>query len=294
MSKVETLRKKYNTVSQSTFNKFSQGDTTPTKKYLEFMLRKWTSRRANPYFWSTAELIKHVFMFDELLPYIQEKDIYNKMYDDYAHFYSVIEAAQEEKDIKTFKKEDHVFVLEENDSYILVVPKTHTGSLRYGARTRWCTASRKDPNTFSNYQQIGCLAYLIDKTNTKQDAYKKVAFFMRGHESPLSGVFEIYNANDKSITDKSVINGGWDISDLLRITTIYRNFSSKWAQIRRAKEEITDTIKALTNINFESLKNSMTLVEKVGDYDYISKTQEHINSILEKLNEHATKFTTKD
>jgi len=42
MSKVEELRLKYPKVTKPTFNKFVDADFTPTKKYLEFMLKTWT------------------------------------------------------------------------------------------------------------------------------------------------------------------------------------------------------------------------------------------------------------
>ncbi len=37
MSKVDDLKKKYPQVSTASFTKFVDADTTPTKKYLEFM-----------------------------------------------------------------------------------------------------------------------------------------------------------------------------------------------------------------------------------------------------------------
>jgi predicted nucleotidyltransferase len=44
MSKVDDLRQKYQQIAKSTFNKFEEGDTTPTKKYLEYMLKSWVDR----------------------------------------------------------------------------------------------------------------------------------------------------------------------------------------------------------------------------------------------------------
>jgi hypothetical protein len=45
MSKVDDLKKKYSQVSPASFTKFVEADTTPTKKYLDFMLKTWEDRK---------------------------------------------------------------------------------------------------------------------------------------------------------------------------------------------------------------------------------------------------------
>ena len=84
MSKVDELRKKYPNVTTVTFNKFVNGDKTNTKKYLPFMLKTWVNR--NGYINTSADLVKLVNMFDELLPYIENKDIYSKNYENIKYF----------------------------------------------------------------------------------------------------------------------------------------------------------------------------------------------------------------
>lgn len=39
MSKIDELRNKYSGITNQIFEKFVDGDTTPTKKYLEFLLK---------------------------------------------------------------------------------------------------------------------------------------------------------------------------------------------------------------------------------------------------------------
>jgi len=41
MSKVDELRQKYSQVTPASFKKFTEADKTPTKKYLDFMLKAW-------------------------------------------------------------------------------------------------------------------------------------------------------------------------------------------------------------------------------------------------------------
>ncbi len=83
MSKVDDLRQKYQIVAKSTFNKFVEGDKTPTKKYLEYMLKAWTERQDYTHKRTIGGIIENVLLFDALISYIENKDIYSKEYSDY-------------------------------------------------------------------------------------------------------------------------------------------------------------------------------------------------------------------
>jgi len=102
MSKVDELRSKYSTISTATFNKFVEADKTPTKKYLEYLLKSWISRSQNSSPNTTQGLIKLVLEFDQLLPYITNKDIYAKEFTDISYLRLVIARAEEVKEEKTF------------------------------------------------------------------------------------------------------------------------------------------------------------------------------------------------
>lgn len=59
----------------------------------------------------------------------------------------------------------NVHVEYRDDTWLLIRPLTFESSLKYGASTRWCTASRNDSQTFFEYTQSGVLLYLINFTN---------------------------------------------------------------------------------------------------------------------------------
>lgn len=59
----------------------------------------------------------------------------------------------------------NVHVEYRDDTWLLIRPLTFESSLKYGASTRWCTASRNNPQTFFEYTQHGVLLYLINFTN---------------------------------------------------------------------------------------------------------------------------------
>ena len=82
MAKVDQIREKFPRITEVTFNKFVNGDTTPTKKYLEYMCRMWLKKLEGLQPIKSAEyLVSLVDDFDELLPYNDvSKDIYSNLF----------------------------------------------------------------------------------------------------------------------------------------------------------------------------------------------------------------------
>ena len=72
---------------------------------------------------------------------------------------------------KEYAKQIHVDL--DNDKWLVIRPLTHESSLKYGANTKWCTASKNNPYQFFRYTEEGCLIYCINK----ETGYK-LAFHM--------------------------------------------------------------------------------------------------------------------
>lgn len=281
MSKVDELRVKYPNVTNTTFKRFEEGDKTKTKKYLPFMLKLWVNRSHQ--IATSTDLVKMVNMFDELLPYIENKDIYHKDYEDITHFLKVINDAMDEKNEKTFVREEHANVLYECDEYILLQPKTHRGSLKYGASTKWCTASKKDVTTFDNYSRNGYLGYLISKKEDKGEDYKKMAFYMRYGHDPLLHNIELYNSADKIVGTDKVVEGGWDIHELFTTMAIYRASFGNATRFMYAKKAVEKAMVALSSVDFDMLKHQIDIVEKSKDNDYINDVKNKLNEFIKKI-----------
>ena len=293
MSKVDELRKKYSSVTTATFNRFVQGDKTPTKKYLEYMLKSWVNKEKNWCPSTSPSLIRLVNEFDSLLPYIENKDIYSKDYNDVSLLKVTIARAEEIREEKTFNREEHVLVLDETDEYLFIQPKTHRGSLRYGAGTRWCTASRNNPSTFESHKKSGCLVYLIDKSGNKGKNYNKIAFYFRNGLGFLNEGFEIYNANDSRVRDNVVLSNGWKYETLLKLTFIFRTFALEWYNTRTAIQNIENVKNILNAINFNTLSKSMEVVEKSSYSDYISDVRSSIEQFINNIKKFENaRFTT--
>ena len=284
MSKVEELRLKYPKVTKPTFNKFVEADVTPTKKYLEFMLKTWTNRGTVMVYTTTKIIIDIVKKFDSLLPYIDNKDIYHKDYADLALLYYVIDTAEAARDEKTFVREEHANVLIENDRYLLLQPTTHRGSLKYGAGSKWCTASKRDPEVFTRYTKNGYLAYLIDKTKKVSGTGGKMALYLDYSECSINGKIDFFNTIDSNVTVSSVRAYDWDESDLFDIVTTFRYYHIKMKTIKKDRDFVDGFVISLTKLNFEEFEKSLNNLEDKGANVYTLKIKERVEEFLSKLN----------
>lgn len=294
MSKVEELKLKYPSVTSQIFDKFVDADKTPTKKYLEFLLKSWNGRgqNNNPGRSITSKnLIDYVNRFDNLIPYIENKDIYSKMYCDLNVLRHELEKAESVKEEKTFKREEHAKVLIETDKYILLIPLTHKGSLKYGANTRWCTSSKHNSQVFLNYTKKGLLIYLLDRGQTKSQNYQKIAFYFEPHIDPMSGEITIYNANDTAIPASMLISNEWCEDELFKIFMTIRAYYSHFKKTKKIKDYLETFSKTIQSLNFEEFGKCLKSLEETNNNDYIYGLKENVQTFINKLNNLEYGFT---
>jgi hypothetical protein len=282
MSKAVELRAKYPKMIAGTFNKFVDADKTKTKKYLEYYCKVWSEKHQYNFPGTSSELIYIVNEFDAHLPYVENKDIYSHYYTNLKNLYTTVEKATELKEEKTFVKEGNVEILEENDSYILLRPLTYKASVKYGAHTKWCTSGKNSESLFNNYIRKGYLVYLISKNVMQNKDYQKVAFYMEDNDAMFGGI-DTYDVMDRSFRDDHMINNGWKIDEVYKITTRIRGEYYNWKTLKKSKDKIYQAMTNITSIDFDELKEHITLVEKSKDFDYISSVKETINEFVKKL-----------
>lgn len=283
MSKVEELREKYPRVSNVTFAKFVASDVTKTKKYLEYMLKIWTSKLEGVQNVQSAEaLIKEVKLFDTLIPYNKTNtDIYSEHYRIFSQLKTINEKYFLVKEESTFNRDEHARVIFEDENYLFLEPKTHKGSLKYGSNTKWCTASKNNPGTFQSYSSRGCLAYLIDKNNVKRNNYNKIAFLnSTGHQ--LSGEIEIYNQNDNRVSESTLISNGWDEEFIVKTILQYRVQSVEWQRLRKSREEVAKIITTLKNLDLSIIMSHLNIIKGVDKKEY-SEAQSLINNFISSV-----------
>lgn len=293
MSKIEDLRKKYFNVTNSTFTKFLSADTTPTKKYLDFMLKTWEDRKIDAPYRTTGNIIKYVDKFDELLPYIVNKDIYSKeYYGDFTKFISTIEKAEETKEDKSFIKEEHINVVFESDKTLLVQPLTHRGSNKYGAGTKWCTTAKNNETIFKNYTRDGLLFYLIDKEETKSSDYKKIALYLEYKSRGLNENIRIYDVKDNYTNEEVLVSSGWDMDDLFEVFTTFRYYFIKVKENKKSKEFVKAFVETLNKLDFTKLDIHLSKLDENKDLSYITETQSKVELFIESLNK--TKYGVRE
>jgi len=288
MSKVVELRAKFPKVTNVTFIKMVEFDFTGTHKYLEYMLKSWISRNGYGMNHSITQLFNEVKRFDGLLPYHVNKDIYSQEFNSYPKLVEMNDKAQIVKDDKTFVREEHANVLYEDDELIMVSPKTHRGSLKYGAGTTWCTASKSNSSTFQNYARNGCLVYLIDKTESKTKNFQKIAFYNNSGHS-LSGEISIYSQNDNETNESRLVEKGWKPEKLAELMLRFRAYHVDRESIKRAKSKVESLIDAMKNINLDELHSNLKYLEKRGESEF-KDVDNLVNTFVSTVEKSLDKF----
>jgi len=107
-----------------------------------------------------------------------------------------VENKQNEKSAK--KEVDRLF---ENDSLLIIKPKSFQSSCYYGAGTTWCTTMKNTPSYFNDYSSKGTLYYVILKKVDRDNKFYKMAIF-----TPKNKNFENdsvwYDSHDVRLSDR--------------------------------------------------------------------------------------------
>jgi hypothetical protein len=83
---------------------------------------------------------------------------------------AIAELKSQEKEL-----EKQIKVIYTNEEWTVIRPLTYHSSLKYGASTKWCTASTKNPDYFFRYSKRGILLYMINKkTGLKVACFKSL------------------------------------------------------------------------------------------------------------------------
>lgn len=291
--KYNEVRRRYGSMRVDTFEKFYTRDWTDTKKYFEYMVKMWHgNRNARGFYYDVSinDFVRVVKEFDKLLPYMKEKDIYNVKYSKYGALLDAIEDAKVTKLEKTFKKEDHVDVVYECDDFFMVYPKTHTGSLKYGASTKWCTASKRNTWTFESYAKKGTLIYVIDKKGNKGKNYEKLALYIHNAEGGIFKGCYVYNTTDNSVSDIALTNNGWGFDELMLIDIHARTYHFKLRRVEESKKYVNSIMKRLEGIDFERLNREMLFLKSKNVDNKFTETKIVVDKFVKEIKD----FTFKE
>lgn len=101
-------------------------------------------------------------------------------------------------EVASKKEIDRIF---ENDTLLIIKPKSHTASCYYGAGTMWCTTMAGNPSYFNQYSSNGTLYYLILKNVDRSNKFYKMAINTPKFQSfGTNSVW--YDSHDNRLTDR--------------------------------------------------------------------------------------------
>jgi len=275
-------------LSKDIFDVIVQGsaDIAGNHKYLDWIVSRWVKmREENPETVTSSkesaeEVITAVETFDKVRNILDIKNLYD--YESINHLFDVLRAAQTRQRREVSSREDTKKVFE-NDQYVIMVPETNEASCYYGAGTKWCTAQSDTSSHFNNYKKSGELYYIIDKTKPTSDPTYKVAL-----NKKLSGEEDFWDAIDKMITDKNVIDS--IVHDGLLMKSIRDHFkgvhgeraaaAEKERAEREAERALEQTERRQREVERQRRLNAEALQRKANneweDYDLAHALKEYL------------------
>lgn len=225
MGKSQKLINKYiKTIPESIIKYFYDSDPTDTKKYFEYMLKMWDKKlqgeNIGVELYSTLSM--SVGLFNKLLPYIKNKDIYSKEYSTYSGLRIIINDAINIKNKK--EKERKIIKIYEDDNFFMIHPLSVEASAKYGADTTWCTTMKKEESTFERHKK-GWLVYVISKKHRKNKNFNKVALYsnIKNYEG-INSSYDIYNSKNEKINGFDLYLKDWSNEEIIIIDSEYRKF----------------------------------------------------------------------
>jgi hypothetical protein len=138
------------------------------------------------------ELIKD---FDKYQSQFPKKDI--NQYVSFNELESVVNFIRKRK--KEKELESKIDKIYEDDKFVVIKPKTHAASCKYGSNTKWCTTSKTDDH-FNRYTSGNqALYYIINKSNSTNENYSKVAIHFDN-----SGFEKYWDSKDSPMSTREI------------------------------------------------------------------------------------------
>ena len=329
--RVENVKKKYPEPMWDEIDKLVDADPSSNNKFLEWMAKHFLNKtikgfkdnagESNSYWSWTIDQVPDVSQddrwttnrgLDRAMQSLNSSTLKN-LADDLEHFlknpskyeikdinqFDSIDAFQDAADTAKQKlsrkemKETGVDKVFEDDRFILLMPKTHKASCRYGARTRWCVTMRDYSGYFENYFGQGPIFFLIDKSQPERryspsymqeaENYWKVALHYRPFNGRLDGGGNRALQYSKQMNREEFIDGGnigntridyWNVADDNKKESVVAKYlgGPGRGQTQRAQVILNNlkgameryTKKALADY-YDSLGNSDEVVEKINE-----------------------------
>ena len=133
--------------------------------------------------------------FDKYQSQLEKKDI--NQYQSFEELDSaLLPIHQKQRERELEKQVDKIY---EDDKFLVVKPKTHEASCKYGSKTKWCTTAQS-PDHFQRYTSGSQgLYYIINKANSTDKDYSKVAIHFDNSGNP-----KFWDSKDSPMGEREV------------------------------------------------------------------------------------------
>ena len=165
---------------------------------------------------------KFILLYEKKL--IEEKDLtkYNS--------FDFVRAQLSIAELKSIDKElaKQIKVIQETSDWILLKPLSWESSRKYGANTKWCTTSEKEPGYFYKYAQNGILIYYINK---------KLGEKIAVHKNIDSSDVTFWNVYDERV-DSITLNIPEEVMSLIKQEIFKKDAVSNWELLTFEEQQI--------------------------------------------------------
>ena len=203
---------------------------------------------------------KNVQQFRRFVEFNENNQISNNDLSTYKTFQQITsEVTSIEKVIKKKEEQKKIYIIHEDNEWLMLRPLSYESSLKYGANTKWCTASEVNTSYYKEYTNDGILIYTINKkTNYKVATFHSI----RG--------------------GKTTHNGYWNQKDI-RVDSMETQLTE---QLRKLIYDITLDNNSLTN-NELSVQIEQKVVEPKNEtlFQPKSKLKNLLKTAIDRENE---------
>ena len=226
-------------------------------------------------------------------------------------FEDAVEKAKQKLSRKE-QKETGVDKVFEDDRFILMMPKTHKASCRYGARTRWCVTMRGYSGYFENYFSQGPIFFLVDKSQPERsyrpsymqeaENYWKIAIHYRPFNGRLDQSGQRALEYARSMDKEAFVDGAnvgnthidyWNVQDENKKESVVAKYlggpgrgQSQRAEVilNQLKSVMERYTKKILSDYYDSLGDSTQDVDKLNALkDKVSKLNNEARNMYYKL-----------
>jgi hypothetical protein len=222
-------------------------------KYTDFVLKVIDPKMDVA--WWVETIIDELKLFDKYQNQLEKKDI--NQYQTFTELQKAVTPLQQKE--KEKELEGQVEKVYEDDTFVVVVPKTREASCKYGSNTKWCTAAKQD-NRFDTYTTgKQKLYYIINKKKSSGSNYSKIAVHFNN-----SGYKTYWDSSDYNMNPREVDVVNYAFPEMMEaIDKDYSTYVSKFDSesiLRDAFNTNQSTVSSLPNY-FESGKDIFIVVE---------------------------------